>query len=130
MDEYLPKRPYLIRAMHEWITDNGLTPHIVVDAVEEELQVPGQYISEGKVVFNISSSATRNLVLDNKMVTFQARFEGVNRHISVPTLSVISIYARETGQGIIFTDETDALPTKPSSDKVNRSTPPSLKVVK
>lgn len=129
MSECLPKRPYLIRALHEWITDNGLTPHIVIDALDESLQVPKQYIADGKIVLNVSYSATQNLVFDNNTVHFEARFEGVNHKIEVPTLSVIGIYARETGQGMIFVDETDALNAKTpdSSDKKER---PLLKVVR
>ena len=129
MPEHLPKRPYLIRALHEWITDNGLTPHIVVDALDEPLQVPIQYIADGKIVLNVSYSATQNLVIDNNTVQFQARFEGTNHKIEVPTSSVIGIYARETGQGMIFVDETDALSTK-TPDSGDRQGPPSLKIVK
>ncbi len=94
MPEYLPKRPYLIRALHEWITDNRLTPHIIVDARDEGLQVPKQHITDGKIVLNVSYSATRNLVFDNNMVRFEALFEGDIHKIEVPALSGIGIFAR------------------------------------
>ena len=129
MSECLPKRPYLIRALHEWITDNGLTPHIVIDALDESLQVPKQYIVDGKIVLNVSYSATKNLVFDNNTVQFEARFDGANHKIEVPTLSVIGIYARETGQGMIFVDETDSLNTK-TPDSGERKGRPLLKVVR
>ena len=129
MAEYLPKRPYLIRALHEWITDNGHTPHIIVDARDEDLQVPKQHIADGKIVLNVSYSATRNLVFNNNIVRFDALFEGVNHKIEVPALSVIGIYARETGQGMIFVDKTDSSNTK-SSDSIERQERPSLKIVK
>ena len=129
MAEYLPKRPYLIRALHEWITDNGHTPHIIVDARDEDLQGPKQHIADGKIVLNVSYSATRNLVFNNNIVRFDALFEGVNHKIEVPALSVIGIYARETGQGMIFVDKTDSSNTK-SSDSIERQERPSLKIVK
>ena len=129
MAEYLPKRPYLIRALHEWITDNGHTPHIIVDARDEDLQVPKQHIADGKIVLNVSYSATRNLVFNNNIVRFDALFEGVNHKIEVPALSVIGIYARETGQGMIFVDKTDSSNTK-SSESIERQERPSLKIVK
>lgn len=129
MPEYLPKRPYLIRALHEWITDNRLTPHIIVDARDEALQVPKQHITDGKIVLNVSYSATRNLVFDNNMVRFEALFQGANHKIEVPALSVIGIYARETGQGMIFVDETDSSNTK-SLDSTEKQERPSLKIVR
>lgn len=129
MPEVAPKRPYLIRAMHEWMTDNGLTPHIVVDAAADGLTVPEQYVTDGKIVLNVSYAATRDLVMDNHSVQFGARFEGVNHQIRVPALGVIGIYARETGQGMIFTDEEPPPSTKTPGDGSAPSRP-ALKVVK
>jgi stringent starvation protein B len=91
--------------MHEWMMDNDLTPHIVVDAEAEGLTVPDQYIIDGKIVLNVSYAATRELAFDNDAVRFEARFSGVNHEVEVPALAVMGIYARETGQGMIFTDE-------------------------
>lgn len=129
MPEVTPKRPYLIRAMHEWMTDNALTPHIVVDAATDGLAVPEQYISDGKIVLNVSYAATRDLVFGNDSVEFQARFEGVNHQIEIPALAVIGIYARETGQGMIFTDEQPP-PTTETPGGGDTPGRPALKVVK
>ena len=129
MPEPTPKRPYLICAMHEWMTDNGLTPHIVVDADAEGLNVPEQYVTDGKIVFNVSYAATRDLLFDNRFVRFEARFEGVNQQIEVPVLAVIGIYARETGQGMIFADE-EPPPTTETPGGGDAPGRPALKVVK
>ena len=94
-------RPYLIRALHEWCTDNGLTPYIAV-MVDDSVQVPREYVNNGEIVLNISFDATSNLQLGNEFVVFKARFGGVAREISVPIARVIAIYARENGQGMAF----------------------------
>ena len=104
-----PRRPYLLRALHEWITDSGETPHIVVDATAEGVTAPRQYVKDGKIVLNISYSATQVLKLGNDCVTFEARFGGVSFAVQVPVRAVLGIYARETGQGMIF-PEGDADP--------------------
>ena len=129
MTESTSKRPYLIRAMHEWMMDNDLTPHIVVDAEAEELTVPDQYIIDGKIVLNVSYAATRELAFDNDAVRFEARFSGVNHEIEVPALAVMGIYARETGQGMIFTDE-EPSPNTGTLGGGDTSARPALKVVK
>jgi len=95
--------------MHEWITDNGQTPHIVVDAQIEGVGVPRQFVKDGKIILNISRSATQGLRLGNEALTFQARFSGVTNSIAIPIRAVLGIYARETGQGMIFT-ESDLAP--------------------
>ena len=114
--------------MHEWMMDNGLTPHIVVDAEAEGLTVPDQYIIDGKIVLNVSYAATRELAFDNDAVRFEARFSGVNHEVEVPALAVMGIYARETGQGMIFTDEE----FPPNTETLGGDTParPALKIVK
>jgi stringent starvation protein B len=94
-------RPYLLRALHEWCTDNGLTPYIAV-LVDDSVQVPREYVNNGEIVLNISFDATSNLQLGNEFVVFKARFGGVAREISVPIARVIAIYARENGQGMAF----------------------------
>ncbi len=94
-------RPYLVRALHEWCTDNGLTPYIAV-LVDDTVQVPREYVNNGEIVLNISFDATSNLQLGNEFVVFKARFGGVAREISVPIARVIAIYARENGQGMAF----------------------------
>jgi len=118
-----PRRPYLLRALHEWITDSGDTPHIVVDAAGESVIVPRQYVKDGKIVLNISMSATQFLNLGNEFVTFEARFSGSSFSVNVPIKAVLGIYARETGQGMIF-PEGDADPD-PSDKTPSPPLPPS-----
>jgi len=129
------KRPYLLRAMHEWMSDNGLTPHIVVDAGREGVQVPTEHVQNGKIILNVSYEATEAFQLSNEQLTFTARFGGVARPISVPCDAVMGIYARESGQGMIFTD--DELPAPPEQpgqgDSDGDDEPPGrghLKIVK
>ena len=111
-----PRRPYLLRAIHEWITDSLCTPHIVVDATVKGVEVPRQYVKDGKIVLNVSWNATANLRLGNDELTFSGRFGGTSMSLCIPIQAVLAIYARETGQGMIFTDE-DAVeaPTPGSS---------------
>lgn len=94
-------RPYLVRALHEWCTDNGLTPYIAV-SVDDTVEVPREYVNNGEIVLNISFDATSSLQLGNEFVVFKARFGGVAREITVPVARVIAIYARENGQGMAF----------------------------
>ncbi len=94
-------RPYLIRALYEWCTDNGLTPYIAVQ-VNDAVQVPREYVKDGEIVLNISFDATSSLKLGNDFIEFNARFAGTAREIMVPINRVIAIYARENGQGMAF----------------------------
>lgn len=94
-------RPYLIRALYDWCTDNGLTPYIAV-LVDETVQVPREYVKNGEIVLNISFDATSSLKLGNDFIEFKARFAGTAREIMVPVNRVIAIYARENGQGMAF----------------------------
>src|SRR5690606_14902393 len=94
-------KPYLIRALHEWCTDNGYTPHIVV-TVDENTVVPPAHIQDGQITLNIGTLATQNLVLGNEYIEFQARFGGVTEQLYVPIGAVSAIYARETGSGMGF----------------------------
>jgi stringent starvation protein B len=127
------RRPYLLRAMHEWITDNQQTPHIVVDATMNGVAVPDAYVRDGKIILNVSHAATSNLRLGNDLVEFRARFGGVTRDVAVPVAAVLGVYARETGQGMIFA-ENDPAPEPPPSDGsgTGAESPkrPRLKVVK
>jgi stringent starvation protein B len=99
------RRPYLLRALHEWISDSLCTPHLVVDANAGDVEVPRPYVKDGKIVLNVSWSATANLRLGNDEVTFSGRFGGVSMSVRVPMHAVLAIYARETGQGMIFADD-------------------------
>ena len=102
-------RPYLIRALYEWCTDNGLTPYVAV-RVDDSVQVPREYVKDGEIVLNISFDATSSLKLGNDFIEFKARFGGQPRDILVPVGRVIAIYARENGQGMAFPPPTDFLP--------------------
>ena len=94
-------RPYLIRALYEWCTDNGFTPYVAV-RVDETVQVPREYVKNGEIVLNVSMDATSSLKLGNEFIEFKARFAGTARDIMVPVSRVIAIYARENGQGMAF----------------------------
>ena len=94
-------KPYLLRALYEWCTDNGFTPYIVV-AVDAYTRVPMEFVKNSEIVLNISFEATGNLKMDNDLITFKARFGGVSREIEIPVENVSAIYARENGQGMAF----------------------------
>src|SRR5215217_2503506 len=94
-------RPYLIRALYEWCTDNGFTPYVAVQ-VDDSVQVPREYVKNGEIVLNISFDATSSLKLGNEFIEFKARFAGTAREIIVPVSRVLAIYARENGQGMAF----------------------------
>jgi stringent starvation protein B len=102
-------RPYLIRALHEWCTDNGFTPYIAV-FVGPNVKVPMEYVKNGEIVLNVGFEATTGLELSNERIEFKARFGGSSRDISVPVDHVIAIYARENGQGMAFPVPADAAP--------------------
>nr|VFJ88440.1 MAG: stringent starvation protein B [Candidatus Kentron sp. LFY] len=98
-------RPYLIRAIHEWIIDNGWTPYLLADADEGGALLPGGYAQDGKIVLNVSYNATKHLALGNEKVTFTGRFNGVSMPVSIPTDAVLAVYAKETGAGMAFHEE-------------------------
>jgi stringent starvation protein B len=122
------QRPYLLRAMHEWMTDNALTPHIVVDARTDRLGLPPEHVRDGKIVLNVSYAATRALVIGNDAVTFEARFNGIPRSLNVPMDAILGIYARENGQGMVFSDE--AKPEPPDDPDPKGGKRPALRVIK
>ena len=113
-------RPYLLRALHDWCTDNGYTPYVAVH-VGPGVQVPMEYVKNNEIVLNIGFEATSGLQLGNEFVEFKARFGGVSREIRVPVDHVVAIYARENGQGMAFPVPTDG--TKPSSASASGSGP-------
>lgn len=98
------QRPYLLRAIHEWISDNGMTPHLLVDANASGVHVPPGTAKDGKVVLNIAERAVQQLSLGNEFITFGARFGGVAHEVFVPVDAVLAIYSRETGQGMALPD--------------------------
>ncbi|NBB92739.1 MAG: ClpXP protease specificity-enhancing factor [Gammaproteobacteria bacterium] len=134
----LSSRPYLVRAINEWIVDSGLTPHLLVSADFPGLDVPESSIQDGRVVLNISPTAVRDLLIDTEMVTFVARFGGVSRAVTVPIQAVEAVYARENGRGMMFPadeEDEDGAPDQGADDsgegeKRDRKSKPNLKVVK
>jgi len=130
-------RPYLVRALYEWIVDNDCTPHLLVNADYAEVRVPPGYANDGQIVLNASPSAVRDLHMDNEAVSFNGRFGGVAYNLYIPVGAILAIYARENGQGMVF----DSEPTPPndqgpdtggSKPEAPKPAParPSLKVVK
>lgn len=99
------QRPYLLRAIYEWITDNGMTPHVLVNARMPGVRVPAHTVKDGQVVLNIADRAVGKLQMDNDALRFSARFGGVSQSVIVPLSAVIAIYARETGQGMGLPEE-------------------------
>ncbi len=129
-----PSRPYLVRALNEWVLDNDMTPYLVVDAGLHGVQVPQEFVTDGQIVLNICPTAVVDLSIDNEAVEFSARFGGVPMQVYVPFTAIMAIYAKENGQGMVFGTEPGA-PEPPSSDKPaqakkEKSAKPSLKVVK
>lgn len=124
-----PNRPYLIRAIHEWIVDNGLTPHLIVSAEVDGVQVPKQHVENGRIVLNISPHAVRDLQLGNEWIEFGARFGGNPFKVAVPTQAVLAVYARENGVGMAFEDD-DPENEPPSNSRDKKSVKPALRVVK
>lgn len=128
----LPKRPYLLRAMHEWISDCGNTPHVIVDAAAEGIEVPRAYVKDGKIVLNLGMGATQRLAMGADEVQFDARFAGLVHHVRFPVSAVLGIYARETGEGMVFSEQDlgPEPPSRPTSTDEGAPRRPQLKVVK
>lgn len=125
------RKPYLLRAIHEWICDSGMTPHALIDCNQSGVQVPSEVIKEGRVVLNLSPMAVHDLSLSNDWVTFSARFGGQVRQVSFPPAAVLAIYAKENGQGLMFGAEEDGdEPSPPPPTDGSKGTRPRLSVVK
>jgi stringent starvation protein B len=129
----LSTRPYLIRAIYEWCVDSGLTPYLAV-RVDENTEVPRSHVKDGEIVLNLSAEAVHNLQMGNEMITCTGRFGGVPFDLIVPVVATIGIFAKETGQGLVFQgDDPQQPPPASSSGEVN-SKPvahrPNLKIVK
>ncbi|MCB1687553.1 MAG: ClpXP protease specificity-enhancing factor [Halioglobus sp.] len=124
-------RPYIMRALYEWIVDNDFTPYVLVDAAMEGVVVPRQFVKDNQIVLNISPDAVVDLSISNQAVAFNGRFGGVATDVFVPISAVVGIYARENGQGMVFDPEEVPGPpddTPPDPDKPEKR--PSLKIVK
>lgn len=129
----LSRKPYFLRAMHQWISDSGATPYVVVDANLEGVEIPPGYAQDGKIVLNLSYSATQHLDIGADWLEFDARFGGVSRHVRVPLTAVLAVYASENGQGMLFdADEEAVTPAAPAGDPPKPDGPkkPTLKVIK
>lgn len=107
-------RPYLLQALLDWITDNQLTPHIIVDANYPETSIPRQFVENGKIVLNISPFAVRDFFLDKEKVSFSARFSGSPMNIYIPIPAILAIYARENGQGMVFAEDNPPVSPDPN----------------
>ena len=133
-------RPYLVRALYEWIVDNDCTPHMLVNSEFPAVQVPEGFSSDGQIVLNVSPSAVRSLHMDNNVVKFEGRFGGVPHTLFVPIGAILGIYARENGQGMVFEVESSLAEDEepegpddqgpPDDEPPRPSGRPSLKVVK
>lgn len=125
-------RPYLVRALYQWIVDNDLTPYLLVNATATGVDVPQQHISNGKIVLNIHPNSVRNLSLENDWISFSARFFGAPREVLFPAQATLAIYARENGQGMTFYQEDhsggDNPPPSPGPEAGSQK--PTLRVVK
>ena len=125
-------QPYLLRAIYEWIVDNDMTPYILVNADMENTHVPRQYVENGKIVLNLAPQAVNDLQLANEFVMFNARFSGKSMEVNFPITAVLAIYAKENGQGMVFSDSDDDQPppTEPSPDDSDNEKKPHLTLVK
>jgi len=126
-------RPYLLRAMYDWISDNGLTPYILVDATAPGVDVPRSAVKDGRVVLNVAARAVAQLELGKEFVRFNARFSGVSQSVEVPMNGILAIYAQENGQGMMFPAENQPPPAPGPTTTAADSVPkkgPHLRVVK
>jgi len=130
MEKMTSSRPYLIRALYQWIIDNGATPYILVDALIEGVDVPKQHIQDNKIVLNIAPMAVEGLTLDDDAVSFSARFSGKSMNLLVPTEAVLAIYARENGQGMMFNEEPGSTNPPSGPAPTDDKPKPALRVVK
>jgi len=117
-------RPYLLRALVEWINDNDMTPHLLVDASVAGVQVPASAVKDGRVVLNIADRAVAHMHMDNEGVNFHARFGGVSFPVQVPIAAVLAVYARETGQGMALPDDIPGHDGPPDDDVTPPDAPP------
>ncbi|MFA5985266.1 MAG: ClpXP protease specificity-enhancing factor [Methylococcaceae bacterium] len=124
-----PLKPYLIRSIYEWIIDNDLTPHLLVNAEEGDAVLPKEFIEDGKIVLNIRPQAIQGLSLGNDEIEFNARFGGRPMHIVTPVNSVMAIYAKENGKGMIF-DQEDHDGDEPPPTEKKLPSKPNLRIVK
>lgn len=126
----LSTQPYLIRAIYEWILDNEFTPYLLVNAKNDYVQVPRQFVEDGKIVLNISPRAVNDLELGNDHIHFNARFDGKSMEVGVPIAAVLAIYAKENGQGMVFDENDNETPPPAGPSDDDKPDKPHLKLVK
>jgi len=128
-----PLKPHLVRSLHEWILENGLTPYLLVDATYEGVQVPEAYISDDRIILNTHPNAINSWVSDNDAISFSAMFSGRPENLYVPINAILAAYAKENGKGMMFDERfDDELPPEPDNSPKNKSVSkkPVLKIVK
>ncbi|MCU7799909.1 MAG: ClpXP protease specificity-enhancing factor [gamma proteobacterium symbiont of Lucinoma myriamae] len=127
-----PSRPYLLRGIYDWLMDNEQTPYLLVDAEAEGVTVPLEHVQDGKIILNISLTATRDLELTNDGVSFNARFGGKPMIVNVPIMAALALYSKENGRGMMFPEETtdDPLSPDPTRGKDEPPQKPHLTLVK
>lgn len=133
MSHLPPKRPYFLRALHEWLSDNEFTPYVMIDATYEGVMAPLEYAQDGKLVLSLSYTATKDLVIDNDGIYFLARFGGVSQSVSLPMASVLGIYAKEDQSHAVFFDPSEYPAVLSGDNKPKKPKPvgkPSFKVIK
>ena len=133
MSDIPSNKPYLIRALHQWCSDNGFTPFMAV-FVDSTVEVPREFVKSDEIVLNLSTEACHQLQIENEYISFQARFGGVPRKILVPVTHILAIYARENAQGMSFpfdsTEIKDLTPQKTAASEIKSTKPSFLKIVK
>jgi len=132
MKAMTPSKPYLIRALYQWLLDNQMTPYILADTSGDDVLVPSGVANDGKVVLNLTPSAIQNLEMTNDFLSFSARFNGVAQDVYCPMSSILAIYARENGEGMMFSAESEGSQADEAGDsrKAKKPSKPGLKVVK
>jgi stringent starvation protein B len=130
-------KPYLIRALYEWITDNECTPYVIVNADATDVEVPRKYIEDGRIILNVSEEAVRDLQVTNEFLEFNARFNGVATQVYTPVSAILAIYAQENGHGMVFSDDDNLDQPSPEGSKVKKAikrpdpnSKPNFKVIK
>jgi stringent starvation protein B len=124
------QKPYLIRAIYDWILDNQNTPYLLVNTTFDGVQVPYEYINDNKIILNIEPDAVRNFHADNEWISFSARFSGKPMELFIPIAAVLAIYGKENNEGMFFTDEEISPPTPPNKLSSPKKSRPGLKIVK
>lgn len=127
-----PLRPHLIRALYDWILENGMTPYLLVNADKEDVVVPKQYIQDGRIIMNLRPEAIQDLSLGIEHIEFSAMFNGTAMQVTFPAGAVLAIYAKENGKGMVFDEDEDMPPPDPNDgdDTPAKSARPALKIVK